>query len=70
MLTRSQDLFRWARERRHQSGRFTEPSIFHSLAQRWEPVARPAFPAVPIGEQKTIPCYWQQVRRRWTDLTR
>jgi hypothetical protein len=78
MLTRSRDLFRWARERRRESERFTEPSVFHQLSQRWDPAVRhecpPGRPAIAAGPPpilpKGMPVYWQQVRRRWVDLTR
>jgi hypothetical protein len=74
MLRRSRDLFRWARERRVQSERFTEPSVFHGLSQRWDPIVRhvplAAPPPLPYIPYKKTSVYLQKVRRRWTDLTR
>jgi hypothetical protein len=72
MLKRSRELFRWARERRHESGRFTEPSVFHQLSQRWDPVVPHPLPAAapPPPLPKGLPPYWQQaVRRHWAELT-
>jgi hypothetical protein len=37
MLRRSRELFRWARERRRQSDRLSEPRLFHQLQERWAP---------------------------------
>ena len=65
MLRRSRDLFRWARERRRQSDRFAEPSIFHQLKQRWDPVTprlvgtetmlRTRKPKLPLFWRGTVP---------------
>jgi hypothetical protein len=65
MLKRSGELFRWARERRRQSERFTEPSIFHQLAHQWKPVVRQAASIGRVAERKGIlPLYWQKATSR------
>lgn len=61
MLRRSRDLFRWARERRRQSDRFAEPSMFRQLAQRWDPVT-PRLPGreTPSPQRKPkLPLFWR-----------
>jgi len=73
MLKRSRDLFRWARERRGQSGRFSEPSFFHQLSRRWDPAARheqPSAAAASPERKNGLPLYWQKANSRPTDPTR
>jgi len=70
MLKRSGELFRWARERRRQSERFSEPSIFHQLADQWKPVVRQAASFGRIAERKRIlPLYWQKATSRSANAT-
>jgi hypothetical protein len=73
MLKRSRDLFRWARERRRQSERFTDPSFFHQLSQRWDPVARheqPSAAAASSEPKRGLPLYWQKANARPADPSR
>jgi len=67
MLRRSGELFRWAREQRRQSERFSEASFFHRLSERWRAVARrapvvlppPAVPAAAVRNNR-LPRFWQK----------
>jgi len=69
MLRRSRELFPWSRERIQQSERFTEPSIFHQLAKRWEPVV-PYYAAPTETRSEELPLSRHTARRGWYDLTR
>ena len=66
MLKRSADLFRRARERRRESERFTEPTIFGQLSRGWDSAKREhpqdnASARGPIGD---LPLYWQKANTR------
>lgn len=65
MLRRSCELFRWARERRRDSDRLTEPSMFRQLSRRWEPVTPVAPAAEVIIESRTrrLVFAWPRITR-------
>jgi hypothetical protein len=73
MLKRSADLFRRARERRKQSERLSEPTIFRQLSGRWDSAKRQA-PHAEAAPRTTsasgLPLYWQKANRRADDFSR
>jgi hypothetical protein len=72
MLKRSAELFRRARERRRQSERFSEPTIFRQLSGRWDSAKRetPRADAPRITGVNGLPLYWQKANRRKDDFSR
>lgn len=73
MLKRSADLFRRARERRKQSERLSEPTMFRQLSGRWDSATRgtPRGDAAPrITTTSGLPLYWQKANRRADDFSR
>jgi hypothetical protein len=73
MLTRSAELFRRARERRRESERLSEPTIFRRLSGRWDSATRdPARsdPAPRTTSVSGLPLYWQKANRRADDFSR
>jgi hypothetical protein len=71
MLKRSAELFRRARERRKESERFTEPTIFRQLSRGWDSAKRES-PQGPARSSRTgnLPLFWQKANMRPDDPSR
>jgi hypothetical protein len=72
MLKRSAELFRRARERRRESERFTEPTIFRQLSRGWDSAKRETAHEASARSSRTgdLPLFWQKANTRRDDPSR